>query len=221
MSSPILAELVVAIQQEIAGTVRQHENGTLSFAYLPAYQGTPLSLSMPLSNQEYGDKIVRPYLFGLIPDNYYLRRALGREFGVSADNPFALLAHIGMDCPGAVQFFPSDSSTQALGATSPSPSKPSVTAFAPSRATNRLPGNHPRSIGRSGASSRKSPSRTSMANGLAARVRRPPPILSNRAFQPSPIRRSTSTSAYALQHSAAFQRPNRHFKCSTGQALLS
>lgn len=115
MSSPILAELVVAIQQEIAGTVRQHENGTLSFAYLPAYQGTPLSLSMPLSNQEYGDKIVRPYLFGLIPDNYYLRRALGREFGVSADNPFALLAHIGMDCPGAVQFFPSDSSTQALG----------------------------------------------------------------------------------------------------------
>lgn len=114
MPSPVLAELSVTIQGKPAGTVRQHENGTLTFAYLPAYQGAPLSLSMPLSNQEYGDKIVRPYLFGLVPDNYYLRRALGREFGVSADNPFALLSHIGKDCPGAVQFFPPDLYPQAL-----------------------------------------------------------------------------------------------------------
>lgn len=115
MPSPVLAELSVTIQGKPAGTVRQHENGTLTFAYLPAYQGAPLSLSMPLSNQEYGNKIVRTYLFGLVPDNYYLRRALGREFGVSADNPFALLSHIGKDCPGAVQFFPPDLYPQALG----------------------------------------------------------------------------------------------------------
>ena len=114
MPSPVLAELFVTIQGETAGMVRQRENGTLTFAYLPAYQGAPLSLSMPLSNQEYGDKIVRPYLFGLVPDNYYLRRTLGREFDVSADNPFALLTHIGRDCPGAVQFFPPDLYTQAF-----------------------------------------------------------------------------------------------------------
>ena len=114
MPSPVLAELFVTIQGETAGMVRQRENGTLTFAYLPAYQGAPLSLSMPLSNQEYGDKIVRPYLFGLVPDNYYLRRTLGREFEVSADNPFALLTHIGRDCPGAVQFFPPDLYTQAF-----------------------------------------------------------------------------------------------------------
>lgn len=113
MRSPILAELFVTIQGETAGKVRQHENGALTFAYLPVYQGVPLSLSMPLANKEYGDKIVRPYLFGLVPDNYYLRRALGREFNVSADNPFALLAHIGKDCPGAVQFFPPDLYPQA------------------------------------------------------------------------------------------------------------
>ena len=47
MPSPVLAELSVTIQGKPAGTVRQHENGTLTFAYLPAYQGAPLSLSMP------------------------------------------------------------------------------------------------------------------------------------------------------------------------------
>lgn len=89
---------------ELAGAVCQQEDGSLQFSYREGYVGVPLSLSMPISNKKFGDKIVRPFLFGVLPDSYEVRRSLGAEFGVSTDNPFALLAHIGLDCPGAVQF---------------------------------------------------------------------------------------------------------------------
>ncbi len=96
--------LTVIIKGIPAGTVRQHRNGELSFSYAADYRGTPLSVSMPLSNADYGDKVTRPYLFGILPDDQSVRASLGQEFGVSGNNPFALLAHLGLDCPGAVQF---------------------------------------------------------------------------------------------------------------------
>src|SRR5207248_2192537 len=37
-------------------------------------------------------------------------RRWGREFQVSAGNAFALLAHVGLDCAGAVQLVPDDAS---------------------------------------------------------------------------------------------------------------
>lgn len=93
----------VFIQGMRAGTLEQKESGQITFAYDATYTGAPLSLNMPIANTVYGDKVVRPYLFGLLPDDHRLRSAIGREFGVSGDNPFALLSHIGEDCPGAVQ----------------------------------------------------------------------------------------------------------------------
>ncbi|WP_369692791.1 HipA N-terminal domain-containing protein [Enorma burkinafasonensis] len=93
------ARLIVYIAGKRAGSVTQGRGGVLSFAYDVDYAGVPLSLSMPLSNRGFGDKIVRPYLFGLLPDSPDVRRSLGREFGVSGNNPFALLQHVGLDCP--------------------------------------------------------------------------------------------------------------------------
>ncbi len=95
--------LAVYIAGVRAGTLRQGESGELSFSYDAGYSGIPLSLAMPISNRTYGDKIVRPYFMGLLPDSSDVRRSLGRLFGVSGENPFALLRHIGLDCPGAVQ----------------------------------------------------------------------------------------------------------------------
>lgn len=95
--------LDVYIAGERAGVLRQSANGSLAFSYAPDYAGIPLSLTMPLSNRVYGDKTVRPYLMGLLPDGSEVRRSLGRRFGVSGNNPFALLSHVGLDCPGAVQ----------------------------------------------------------------------------------------------------------------------
>ena len=96
-------DLRVLVAGVPAGTVHQDEHGLMTFAYDGGYQGPPLSLSMPISNRTYGPDVLRPYLFGLLPDSELQRRAIGRELGVSANNPVMLLAHIGLDCPGAVQ----------------------------------------------------------------------------------------------------------------------
>lgn len=114
--------LTVIIAGQVAGHVEQHESGQLTFAYKPDYQGAPLSISMPIGNRVYGDKQVRPYLFGLLPDDDRVRRNTGLEYGVSGNNPFALLTHIGLDCPGAVQFCPPDKVDEAL--TRPSSTTP-------------------------------------------------------------------------------------------------
>jgi serine/threonine-protein kinase HipA len=76
----------------------------MSFAYLDEYDGAPLSLSMPVANRTYGQAVVRPYLFGLLPDDERQRRAIAEEYDVRPNNPVALLSHIGLDCPGGVQF---------------------------------------------------------------------------------------------------------------------
>ncbi|MBQ9043614.1 MAG: type II toxin-antitoxin system HipA family toxin [Eggerthellaceae bacterium] len=106
--------LTTIIAGQIAGQVQQHESGQLTFTYLPDYSGAPLSISMPIANRTYGDKQVRPYLFGLLPDDDRVRRNTGLEYDVSGNNPFALLTYVGLDCPGAVQFCPPEKVQEAL-----------------------------------------------------------------------------------------------------------
>ena len=107
-------DLRVLVSGIPAGTVHQDERGLMTFSYDAGYQGPPLSLSMPVSNRTYGPDVLRPYLFGLLPDSELQRRAIGRELGASANNPVTLLAHIGLDCPGAVQLCPPDRMDEAL-----------------------------------------------------------------------------------------------------------
>jgi serine/threonine-protein kinase HipA len=64
----------------------------------------PLSLSMPLAGASYTDAAVRPFLWGLLPDNDEVLRRWGQRFHVSPRNPFRLLSHVGEECAGAVQF---------------------------------------------------------------------------------------------------------------------
>lgn len=52
------------------------------------------SSTSPLSN----------FLFGLLPDNPDVLSDMSRRYGVEDRNPVELLAHVGMDCVGAVQF---------------------------------------------------------------------------------------------------------------------
>ncbi len=68
----------------------------------------PLSLSMPLSIAEHDDKAVRPFMWGLLPDNDDTLGSLARQYNVSPRNPFPLLAEIGEDLQGAIQMVPPD-----------------------------------------------------------------------------------------------------------------
>lgn len=87
-----------------AGTLTQDENGLISFTYDRDYDGPALSTNIPVSNRTYGQQVMNPYLFGLLPDSEDQRKAIAAEFDARPNNPVALLSHIGLDCPGGVQF---------------------------------------------------------------------------------------------------------------------
>lgn len=102
-----MQELLVLLNGVVSGRVAQDGRGRISFDYAGEWQqwdfAYPLSLSMPLVENSYGDDRIRPYLEGLLPDNESILREWGRRFGASAGNPFSLLSHVGEDVAGAVQ----------------------------------------------------------------------------------------------------------------------
>lgn len=104
--------LNVYLDGTFIGQTRQSAQGDLSFVYDEGYlEGTdvtPLSLSMPTDVVEHRSKLVRAFLEGLLPDSPAARARWGRQYGVSPNNPFSLLTHVGRDAAGAVQVLPPD-----------------------------------------------------------------------------------------------------------------
>ena len=105
-------ELTVLIDGSPIGALVQDQRGHFRFGYDDGYRqlaaAVPLSLSMPLSIAEHGDKAVRPFLWGLLPESDDTLAQWGKRHGVSSRNPFALLSHIGEDLQGAIQMVAPD-----------------------------------------------------------------------------------------------------------------
>jgi serine/threonine-protein kinase HipA len=103
-------KLAALLDGILVGHVYQDRTGRIRFKYVEAWRdrqdGYPISLSMPLVKQEHSHEVTTAFLWGLLPDNTRTLDHYGRLFGVSSSNPIALLAHIGADCAGAVQFIP-------------------------------------------------------------------------------------------------------------------
>src|SRR6267378_7288847 len=100
-------ELVVILDGRETGRVLQDDRGRLSFTYNEARRAAaayPLSISMPLALAEHSNAKIYPFLWGLLPDNEMVLDHWARKFHVSARNAFALIACVGEDCAGAVQF---------------------------------------------------------------------------------------------------------------------
>jgi serine/threonine-protein kinase HipA len=101
-------ELVVLFEDDRIGRLARDARGKLSFAYDEAWRNDPdaypLSVSMPLAAREHAGRAVEAYVWGLLPDNDIILDGWGKRFQVSPRNPFALLTHVGQDCPGAVRF---------------------------------------------------------------------------------------------------------------------
>ena len=104
MSEP----LAVVLGDTVAGHLTRLTNGRLRFEYEDAYRAlpgaTPLSVSMPLAVGTHPDRVVTPWLWGLLPDNDAVIARWARQFHATA-SPFSLLGTpVGLDCPGAVRF---------------------------------------------------------------------------------------------------------------------
>jgi len=113
-------ELVAVMWGNEVGRLTCDHNGRLRFTYADAWRrredAVPLSLSMPLAAQEHTHKPVSAFLWGLLPDNEVVLRRWGQRFQVSARNAFALIAKVGEDCAGAVQFVRTERLDAVLGA---------------------------------------------------------------------------------------------------------
>ena len=101
-------KLFVLLSGRAIGRVAQDDRGKLSFTYDEAWRDIrgayPLSLSMPLAALEHRHDAISSYIWGLLPDNERVLDRWAKKFQVSARNPFALIANVGEDCAGAVQF---------------------------------------------------------------------------------------------------------------------
>lgn len=104
--------LVVVMAGKQVGSILQGPAGRYTLEYddrwRSAPDATPLSLSMPLARRAHADAVVRPFLWGLLPDNERVLERWARTYGVSPGNPFALLHHVGEDCAGAAQLVAPD-----------------------------------------------------------------------------------------------------------------
>jgi serine/threonine-protein kinase HipA len=102
-------DMDVYLGDQRAGTLAQDDTGALTFLYTKDYLGTTkpqiISVSMPLREQPYPDRITRPYFSGLLPDER-ARQRLASALGVSEGNAFGLLEIIGGECAGALSLYP-------------------------------------------------------------------------------------------------------------------
>lgn len=111
--------LAVILDDEVAGTLSRTADGRLRFEYEDTYRSrpdaTPLSVSMPTQVEAHPDHVIRPWLWGLLPDNDAVLARWARQFHVSASSPFSLLSTpVGEDCPGAVRFATPDELDRVL-----------------------------------------------------------------------------------------------------------
>ena len=97
---------------EIVGYLSKQPNGAVEFVYADEWlsndRAYPVSLSMPLREDAYKGAPVVAVFENLLPDSESLRSRVAEKVGADGTDAYSLLAQIGRDCVGALQFFPED-----------------------------------------------------------------------------------------------------------------
>lgn len=100
-------ELNVSLNGLKVGILAKDKNGGLHFSYESGWMTTPgarpISLSLPITKQNYSGDLVYNFFDNLLPDNPEIRNKIQARFGVATGHSFDLLAAIGNDCVGAIQ----------------------------------------------------------------------------------------------------------------------
>lgn len=107
---PVVRRLDVRINGRLAGEYRYNPAGGVSFAYdadwLAWEFAFPISRQLPLMGGAQSGAHVNAVFENLLPDNTDLRRRIAERTEARSDRPHDLLAAIGRDCIGAMQFLP-------------------------------------------------------------------------------------------------------------------
>jgi len=114
--------LTVWMNGRLVGTLWRDPDGAFGFRYAASWLAwehrMPVSLSLPLREDRYSGAAVIAVFDNLLPDHSDIRRRLAARVGAEGTDAYSLLARIGRDCVGALQFLPegSDPGSSALRA---------------------------------------------------------------------------------------------------------
>ena len=107
---PANAPLNVFLNGRLAGVLRRESSGAIDFRYDPqwlSWESTfPISLSLPLREDRYIGAPVIAVFDNLLPDSEAIRRRVAERVGANGTDAYSMLAALGHDCVGALQFLP-------------------------------------------------------------------------------------------------------------------
>lgn len=93
--------------EDLAGSLRRAEDGTVAFTYREGYSGPAVASTLPVATAPVISPGggVPPFFAGLLPEGHRLS-VLRRATKTSADDELTLLLAVGADAPGDVRIFP-------------------------------------------------------------------------------------------------------------------
>lgn len=102
------APLRVLLNNRLVGQLSKASTGAIEFQYdhqwLEWEHALPVSLSLPLREDTYRGGAVAAVFENLLPDSDVLKRRVAERVGAAGTDAYNLLAAIGRDCVGAMQF---------------------------------------------------------------------------------------------------------------------
>ena len=102
--------LNVYLNSRLAGRLRRMANGAIDFRYDQSWldweHTLPISTSLPLREDRFGGDPVVTVLDNLLPDSAPIRRRIAERVKAEGYDAYSLLAKVGRDCAGALQFLP-------------------------------------------------------------------------------------------------------------------
>lgn len=94
-------QLSIRLKGIPVGTLEQTKSGKMIFTY-DENANQAISLAMPIRKESYDRNQTEAFFAGLLPESETVKKIIGQRFGISHNNPFALLKAIGYDCAGAI-----------------------------------------------------------------------------------------------------------------------
>lgn len=114
------APLRVYLNNRLVGHLNKEPSGAIDFQYDQSWlaweHALPISLSLPMRETAFRGEPVAAVFENLLPDSDALRRRVAEKVGARGTDAYNMLAAIGRDCVGALQFIAGDDA--AIDATS-------------------------------------------------------------------------------------------------------
>lgn len=102
--------LNVFLNGRLVGVLRRESTGAIDFKYVREWLNWdntfPVSLSLPLREDRYIGAPVINVFDNLLPDSDAIRKRVAERVGADGIDAYSLLAALGHDCVGALQFLP-------------------------------------------------------------------------------------------------------------------